>query len=227
MKYKERKRALELRRRGLSYREILQKIPVAKSTLSLWLRSVGLSKRQKHRLTQKQLDAAHRGGEARFQKRIKATQRIYEKTFKDIGSISKRELWLMGVMLYWAEGTKQKEHNVSQPLAFTNSDPAMVRLFIRWLSQVWNIKRGQFKVELYVHLNAKNNLKKIEQFWTKNVDAKPDTVYFKKGKISTNRKRINTDYYGLVRIVVKRSTDLNRKIDGWIKGISVRALSLK
>ena len=48
-------RAIKLRREGLSYSEILQKIPVAKSTLSLWLRSIGLSKKQVQRLTEKKL----------------------------------------------------------------------------------------------------------------------------------------------------------------------------
>lgn len=52
-KIEEKKKAIELRKQGLSYREILEQIPVAKSSLSLWLRSVGLSKKQKQRLTEK------------------------------------------------------------------------------------------------------------------------------------------------------------------------------
>jgi len=47
------KKAIELRKKGLSYSEILKCVPVAKSTLSLWLRSVGLSKKQRQRLTDK------------------------------------------------------------------------------------------------------------------------------------------------------------------------------
>ena len=31
----------------------------------------------------------------------------------EIDNISERELWLAGIMLYWAEGSKQKETNVS------------------------------------------------------------------------------------------------------------------
>lgn len=46
MKYSEYKIAIELRKRGLSYSEILMQVPVAKSTLSIWLHSVGLSKTQ-------------------------------------------------------------------------------------------------------------------------------------------------------------------------------------
>ena len=56
-KLKEKQKAIKFRRKGLSYSEILKKIPVAKSTLSLWLRTVRLAKRQKQRLTEKRLAA--------------------------------------------------------------------------------------------------------------------------------------------------------------------------
>ena len=46
MKVRSKEKAIKLRRRGYSYREIMREIPVAKSTLSEWLRSVGLSKHQ-------------------------------------------------------------------------------------------------------------------------------------------------------------------------------------
>ena len=37
--------AIGLRKRGLTYSEIMAKVPVAKSTLSDWLHSVSLAKR--------------------------------------------------------------------------------------------------------------------------------------------------------------------------------------
>ncbi|MDD3728951.1 MAG: hypothetical protein PHH50_01355 [Candidatus Pacebacteria bacterium] len=52
-KIKEKEKAIKLRKKGLSYNDILKEIPVAKSTLSLWLRDVGLSKRQRQKLTEK------------------------------------------------------------------------------------------------------------------------------------------------------------------------------
>ena len=58
-------KAIELRKQGFSYREILKQVPVAKSTLSLWLYSVHLSVPQKQTLTQKKLDAARRGAETK------------------------------------------------------------------------------------------------------------------------------------------------------------------
>ena len=58
-------RSIEMRKQGLSYRQILEVVPVAKSTLSLWLRGVGLSKRQNQQLTDRRIAAAKRGAESR------------------------------------------------------------------------------------------------------------------------------------------------------------------
>lgn len=99
-KFKEKEKAIQLRRDGLSYREILEQIPVAKSSLSLWLRSVKLAKRQKQRLTAKRLAAVFKGGAAKKQKRIALTKEIKGQARKEIGKLTKRELFLIGVCLY-------------------------------------------------------------------------------------------------------------------------------
>jgi orotate phosphoribosyltransferase-like protein len=67
-------KAIQLRKEGNSYSEILREISVARSTLSLWLRSVNLSKRQKQNLTLKKLQACWRGGEVKKQNRIKKSK---------------------------------------------------------------------------------------------------------------------------------------------------------
>jgi len=93
-------KAIQLRKNGNSYSEILKDIPVAKSTLSLWLRSVNLSKRQKQTLTLKKLQAVWRGGEAKKRDRIERSKNIIEKAKIEIGKITDREVWLAGIMLY-------------------------------------------------------------------------------------------------------------------------------
>ncbi len=106
-------KAIALRRRGLSYSEILKEVSVAKSTLALWLQSVNLSKKQTQRLTEKKLLSARRGGMARHTARIALTQKIYQEARKDIRHLTKRELWLAGVLLYWAEGSKERDSSVA------------------------------------------------------------------------------------------------------------------
>lgn len=221
-KEEEKKLALSLRKQGFSYAEILKRVPVAKSTLSLWLRSVGLSKQQKQRLTEKKLFSIKRGWAKWRQQRIDLTEKVKKAARADVKKISERELWLIGVALYWAEGTKQKEHSGAQGVSFNNSDPAMIQVFLRWLRDVIKIQDSEMVFEVYVHENHKNNTKKFLDYWAHiaGIEVKRLRIYFKKNKIRTNRKNIGDNYRGLLRVSVRKSSILNRKISGWSEGIT-------
>lgn len=220
-----RKRAINLRREGLSYSEILQKIPVAKSTLSLWLRSVSISKRQTQRITEKRSEAIQRGWQSRKKERIKKTIEIKRNAKLEISRITKKNLFFIGIMLYWAEGAKQKTHDISQGVCFSNSDSLMVKVFLKWLRVCLKITDEDISFDIYIHKNHKDQNKKVKKYWS-NVTGFPnskfDKIYYKRHKLKTNRHNINNHYYGLLRIKVKRSTDLNRKISGWIEGVCVQ-----
>lgn len=215
-------KAINLRKEGFSYSEILSQIFVAKSTLSLWLRSVGLSKKQKQKLTEKKLAAMRRGAIAKKNQRIQLSKKIKKESRAEIKSINKKELMLIGTALYWAEGSKEKEHNISQGIIFNNSDPFMIKLFIKWLKEILKIKIDNVRLEIYIHENSKNNINEVIKYWsnmTELAETKFNNIYFKKNKISTKRKNIGKNYYGLLRVKVKKSINLNRKISGWIEGI--------
>ena len=157
-------KAINLRRRGLSYSEILNKIPVAKSTLSSWLYSVGLSKKQKQRITEKKLLSIQKGGDAKRKQRILITQQIINQSKREIKNISKRELWLSGIMLYWAEGSKEKEYRPGSGVQFTNSDPQMIKLFLKWLLEIIKIDKNNIDFSIIIHENSKNSLRKVNNF---------------------------------------------------------------
>src|SRR3989344_1792300 len=157
--------AIELRGRGRSYNEILRKVPVAKSTLSLWLRSMGLSKKQIHKLSEKKRLASIKGGETRRKQRVLLIEEINKQGLVDIKSISKRELWLMGIMLYWGEGAKAKEHNVSQGIIFSNTDPLMINMFIKWLKDCVQVRDNEISFEIYIHIKASNGIEQVKKHW--------------------------------------------------------------
>ena len=219
----EKEKAVELRKKGLSYSEILDKISVAKSTLSLWLRSVGLSKRQKQRLTEKKLAAMKRGWKACHIKRVLMTQKIKSKAKEEVGRLTKKDVWLIGIALYWAEGSKEKKYRPGSGVQFSNSDPAMIKIFLSWLLKVIKIPKEKIDFDIYIHESHKNNTNRVINYWSDCTIFSRDNfkhIYFKKNKIKTKRKNIGESYYGLLRIRVKKSSDLNRKIQGWIDGIS-------
>jgi len=216
-KLDEKSKAIKLRKAGYSYNEILNKVPVAKSTLSVWLRKIGIAKRQKQRLTKKRKAAQLKAQQACHQKRVSREKRTINSAKKEVGALTKIDLWLMGTMLYWAEGSKQKNHNISQRVTFSNSDPNMIILFDNWLKNICNIPQEDLIYSIYIHETADRISAK--KYWEDTIQAKIERIYFKKNKIRTNRKNINEAYRGLLRIDVRRSTDFNRKIKGWIEGV--------
>lgn len=221
-KLKEKEKAIKLRKRGFSYSEILKEIPVAKSTLSLWLRSVGLAKKQKQRLTEKKILGQQRGARAKREQRIQLAEEIKKRARREIGRLSDRELWLIGITLYWAEGSKQKENNPSQVVKFSNSDPRAIRIFIKWLRKICLISKKDINFRISLHENEADRLYDIRRYWANITKYSIDffqKIDWKRNKINTKRKNIGDRYFGLLNVYVRKSTNLNRKISGWIEGI--------
>ena len=215
-------KAVKLREKGLSYSEIKAKISVAKSTLSYWLRDIKLDKKGKKRLrgrigmTQPMAAKAHRD------KRIRKTKKIIRSAKKEIGDINKENLFYIGAALYWAEGSKQKEHNVGQRVTFNNSDPSMVKIYIKWLLECVGVEPEELDFEIYSHENIRGKEGRVVKYWSEIAGFSESSfgkIYYKKDKKKKYRKNQGKNYYGLLRISVRKSTDLNRKITGWIEGI--------
>lgn len=212
--------ALKLRRLGKSYKEIGHMLEVPKSTLSYWLNKIELTNDQQLLILKKQIDGRIKGAKNRKNNRITKEKMIITKAANEITKISKRELWLLGIIAYWCEGAKQKNNNISSRVIFSNSDPLLIKLFVVWIEKVCNISKNRLIFTLYIHENG--NLERGLQYWSKILEINKDSfgkTVFKKHKVSTNRKYDNKFYYGLLRVTVKSSTDLNRQIKGWAKGI--------
>jgi hypothetical protein len=217
-------KAIKLRVGGYSYSEIRKHIKVSKSSLSLWLRSVGLTTRQKQRLTKKKWVAIRKGWEKWRNTRKEKTEIVSKEAIQEINKIkiTDEKLFLMGVMLYWAEGTKEKEYNIGQGVTFNNSDYKMIQLFLKWLKKCLKLSDDRIVFDIYIHENNKNRLDEVKSFWSKVTGFSIDKfgkIYFKKHRINTQRKNVNDSYHGLLRVKVTKSTYLNRRIAGWIEGI--------
>ncbi|MDO8509965.1 MAG: hypothetical protein Q7S24_02370 [bacterium] len=216
----EKNQAVDFRKQGMTYSEILKKIPIAKSTLSLWLQEVGLSVIQKQNITEKRLAAGRRGGLRRRLDRINSTKKIKDEAEKELGILGKNTFWMVGAALYWAEGNKQKENNVASPVRFSNSDPEMIKFFRKWLIEFCEIKSEEIKYELYIHETS--NIEDAKKYWSEIIVADKSQftpVRLKKGNSVSYRKNKGKGYFGLIRMNVKQSTNLNRRIMGWVEGI--------
>jgi hypothetical protein len=216
-------KAVTLRKQGKTYSEIMKVVPVAKSTISLWLREVGLSVAQRQNITDKRRQAQKRGADAQRNKRVKKQTSIIENAQAEIGKMTLRELWLVGIALYWAEGSKEKEYRTSSRASFSNSDPKMILLFLEWLNRCVRVPTKDIGLDLYIHESHKDNVDKVIEEWAQILNqplSAFEHTYFKKNKIRTKRKNKGDLYIGLLRVNIRASTDLNRKIAGWISGIT-------
>jgi hypothetical protein len=221
-KISEKQKAVKLRQQGKTYSEILEVVPVAKSTLSLWLREVGLSSQQKQKLTAKKQAAQQRGGDSRRRQRLLETEEINLLCRSDISQLTNKEQFLIGVALYWAEGTKRNGNRPGAMVDFANSDPNMVRIFVKWLKKYCNIPENQVELRLHLHESHRYREDEIKVIWSKLVgltNTHFTKTQYKKHNPKTVRYKTGNEYIGLVSVRVKRSTTLNRRILGWIYAI--------
>jgi hypothetical protein len=218
----EKAKAITLRKEGKTYSDILRAIPVAKSTLGIWLKDAKLSTPEKQKFTIAKKLASLRGGQAKRKQRIEKQDGIISRANLEIKGISGRELFLIGVIMYWAEGAKEKEYHPGSQLQFSNMDPKMIQIFLIWLKKVCKIDKNMIIFNIFLHKTHKHRVEEIRQYWSK-VTGFPvtnfSTVYWKKNNIKTNRKNVGEKYNGVLKIKVKRSSDLVRRIAGWSEGI--------
>lgn len=134
----------ELRRAGLSYGEIMEMIPVKKSTLATWCRDIDLTPEQIQAIK------GRRAPEPGFRrntnrKRREEIERIRGIARLRLPALVEDPLWVAGLVLYWAEGTKGRNR-----LIMANTDPRALRLFIRWVRTYLDPK-AQFTLALHLH----------------------------------------------------------------------------
>jgi hypothetical protein len=223
-KIKEKQLAINLRKEGKTYREILSVVSVAKSTLSFWLKEVGLSTAQKQRITEVKLAAAKRGGRIKYQQRIERSAAIIEKAKKEIGMLTARELLLIGTAIYWGEGTKEKSYRPGTGIHFINMDPKMVIVFLTWLVETCEISKDMIAFETCLHDTHAYRVKEIQQYWAM-VTGFPiacfGVIRYKKHSLSSTKRKNVSDqcYYGSLLIKVRNSSRLVRQAAGWVEGI--------
>lgn len=214
--------AIKLRWQGYSYSEIAKNISVSKSTLSLWLRDIVLSDISRKRINDRMRAGQPYGANAQKRLRIERTKSIKLAARHEISSVSRAQMMLVGVALYWAEGSKQKENNPSQLVSFNNSDPQMIQVYLKWLTDCLGITKNRIAFEIYSHENIRNKEREVIKHWS-NITGYPKRCFvkirYKKNKRSGYRKNKGENYHGLLRVTVRKSTDLNRKISGWIEGM--------
>jgi len=210
MKFNEKIKAIHLRKLGKSYGEILKKVKVSKSTLSLWLRDIELTSEQKAELRGRQ-KSRYEGAKANQRKRIERTKKIIGESKKEAKLFLKNPLFLMGLMLYWAEGSKRGEQ-----INFSNSDPRMIKFMTGWFRKICKVPERKFRIKLYIH--SLHCRKDIEKYWSELTNIPLDQFQKTQIKPTSLRHRKHSLYNGTCAIRISNK-DLFRRIKGWRLGI--------
>lgn len=211
-----RAQARDLRLQGLDYDEIVARLDVSKSSVSLWVRGLPRPARVAPEECAKRTAERMR----RYwttERRVRAAKRTTasDAASASIGGLTDREMLIAGAVAYLCEGAKSKPHRRSDRVVFINSDPDLIRFFLCFLDAT-GAARTSLSFRIYIHASA--DVETAQRFWLEVTEATADqflTPVLKQHNPKTVRKNVGEDYHGCLRVDVHRGADLYRKIEGW------------
>lgn len=209
-------RAQKLRKNGLSVKEIEKELRVSRSSVSLWVRDIKLTDKQLKKLYLNRNTGRLKGSIIAAMNKIRTREKLTEKLLQEgvdeIGNLSKRDRFIAGVSLYFAEGSKS-----DRSVSFSNSDPLAIKFMVDWFRCFCNVPESKFRINIYIHDNLDEM--KAKKFWSRLTNISLDQ--FGKSYIvknNPNRLRKTKHINGILRITVSNA-NLHRKIMGWIAGL--------
>ncbi|MGK5558182.1 hypothetical protein ACSNOI_41925, partial [Actinomadura kijaniata] len=213
--------ARELHAQGWGYRRISDHLRVPRDVAARWIGGSG--------------DAdAETGGGAVTGSRAAGIRRHWDgrRVFAEVerrlvwedaaawaGELDERDVRFLGALAYWCEGEKDKPYRRTEQVRFINRDPALVRFFLRFVEVAGG---GRHPIRFRVHIHENGDLEGARRFWSSVIPAGNGST-FRKDRIKrhvprTDRPGEQRDYHGCLEVVVGRSTDLYRRIEGWALG---------
>jgi AcrR family transcriptional regulator len=186
-----RKRAVH----GTPMKQIAAELGVSVSTVSLWVRDIEIAPEHVERNL--------RRGRSAFADTWREKNRMRRREYQDEGRLRARQmepLHMAGCMLYWAEGSKNR--NCAK---LANSDLNMVGFFRGFLSKCFGVSAERFSLRLNVYLGNGLAISEIEQHWLEAVELPRDCL--RKHSInhfptSSSGKKANHLPYGVCTIGV-------------------------
>jgi predicted transcriptional regulator len=166
------KRAIKMAvEKELSYKEIGRKLGVSDSTVSIWCRDVKGSNPRTYVKNSKNL-----------RELIKKSEQVVFKNFRVTNNLAK----IFCGIIYGCEGSKYPASNC---VAFTNSEPGLVKSFVNLLRISYKLDESKWRVHLQIHSNQ--DFARLATYWSKLLKVsvsrfyKPTITVAKEGKHRT------------------------------------------
>jgi len=212
-------RVIFLRKRGKSYREIANLADVSKNSVSRWCKNLKLPifvQRILEKKNKQNREIFAKYNLLKHERVQKENLKITKDYLQEIHKPSKYELKLIGAALYWGEG--QRRHSRIIRIDFSNSDPGMISLFLRFLREIMQIPEERIKPAAYLHKNI--NKEMAIKFWSKitKIPPKRFRTTIQISRASQRKRPSNSLPYGTLHLAVN-SRQKFFQIKGWIDGL--------
>ncbi len=213
-----REHIFSLRKEGYSYNMIAAKTGISKGTLSEWLSRMPYVPNE---------EVKARIGKARTasvqvqrKRKLQSLALAKEISAKDIPTLTKGDLLMLGLGVYIGEGSK-----TGGITRVVNSNPLVIRLTLRWFKEIFGVSSRNFKVR--IHLYPDSNITEtllywsrqlgipLTQFQTSQVDTRTGKKAFKKGKLPFGTAHVTVQSLGKP----EHGVFLQRRINAWIERV--------
>ena len=215
MKVIEKEEARALRKQGKSINQIIEETGSSKASVSVWVRDIALTKRQKNKISLRgrSVESIEKRRVNRLFNEGQKRQTVIDKAKEDFSNISLEELKLIGIILYLGEGSKTNRGIAS----LANSDPAVIKIMMRFFREVCGVDETRFRG--HIHTFAHADINKTERYWSQ-ITGIPRSQFFKTyiKQSSASLSKRKTLPFGTFEICVC-DTNLFLTIAGWIEKI--------
>lgn len=122
-------------------------------------------------------------------------------------------LKIAGVMLYWGEGTKD-----GNTVAFSNSNPEMVLLFLKFLRKICNISEDRIRALIHIYEDQDESV--VKKYWSNKLSI--PMIQFNKSFLHKRKKGSykKNSVYGTISLRYSDAA-LLRLINKWIGDYTV------
>lgn len=221
LNHKKKTQAMKMRNSGMTISDIAKELSVSKGSVSLWCRDVILTKNQKENIHNAMVRAGHKGrmigAQMNKDKRLKRESYWQERGIKLYKNISKSQLMMLGLGLYWGEGFKAAITSTG----FANSDPGMIVIIAKWFRECMDVDSQRFILRLYVNQAHVQREQELLRFWSDLLEL-PLSQFRKTVVVNVQNKKVFDNplsYKGVLQLRVSKGTDLKYRILGMIEGI--------
>lgn len=213
--------ALRLRREGKSLKDIAGTLQVSKGTASVWCKDIVLNLKQIELLHEKMVRGGYagrlKGANVQKAQKQEKIHHYVDQGRKEIPALNKRELFFVGLGLYWGEGGK-----TNSAVRFYNSNPLLIKFVMRWFREVMEVSEERFYMNVTINKTHRARLDEVISYWSEITNIpicqfrKPILIKAKSEKLYEN----HFEHYGTLCIRITKSSDLFYRIMGLIKALS-------